>query len=157
MTENEFESKLDLLMPGEIPLECSLDPETADKLSQVITIFLQALETTSTHNALAEITRALDCLGTIETSPADVTNTDTCLKSQDVEDYDRYFKINRIQTSESEVALIGGLIVNTQTFLSLCQRCGDRLDSQQIELQKQGFITYARLLARNFKLNIPDT
>ncbi|MGD1921059.1 MAG: hypothetical protein ACFCAD_20580 [Pleurocapsa sp.] len=59
MTENEFDNELDLLMPGNIPLECFLDIETAKKLSQVLGIFLQAFEETSVSNALEKINFAL--------------------------------------------------------------------------------------------------
>ncbi|MGD1921058.1 MAG: hypothetical protein ACFCAD_20575 [Pleurocapsa sp.] len=79
------------------------------------------------------------------------------MKSREVQDYDRFFKINRIQTNEPEVALVKGLLINTQTFFLLCQKCGDRLDKQQIEMQKQGFIAYGQLLARSFKLYMTDT
>lgn len=73
-----------------------------------------------------------------------------------MQDYDRYFKINRIQSKQPEISLVKGLMINTQIFLLLCQKCSDRLDVQQIERQKQGFKTYALLLARNFQLNISD-
>ena len=154
---NEFDTELDLLIPGDIPIACSLNPQAAEKLGRVLDIFLQALKETSASNALREIDRALSCLGEIETTPADVTNTNTFLKSKEVQDYDRYFKINRIQTSEPVIALVKGLIINTRTFLLLTEQCGDRLDSRQVAIQTQGFIAYARLLARNFSLNIPDT
>ncbi|MEO1800670.1 MAG: hypothetical protein AAFR62_09635 [Cyanobacteria bacterium J06629_2] len=157
MTENEFDSELDLLIPGDMPIAHSLNPQTAEKLSRALGIFLQALRETSASDALREIDRAIKCLGEIEITPADIANTKTFLKSKEVRDYDRYFKINRIQTPEPEIALVKGLLTNTQTFISLCQQCGDRLDSEQVAIQQQGFVTYAKLLARNFNLDIPDT
>ena len=156
MSENEFEIELDLLIPGNIPINRQLDTEVKEKLSKVITTFLVAIEDTSTAVTLSKIARALESLDKIETRSAAIDKTKTPLKGWEVEDYDRYFKINRIQTDRPELALVRGLLINTQTFLLLCQQCGDRLDSQQIEAQKQGFIAYARLLARNFNLNLPD-
>ena len=155
MSENEFEIELDLLIPGNIPINRQLDTEVKEKLSKVITTFLVAIEDTSTAVTLSKIARALESLDKIETRSAAIDKTKTPLKGWEVEDYDRYFKINRIQTDRPELALVRGLLINTRTFLLLCQR-GDRLDVEQIELQKQGFIAYARLLARNFNLNLPD-
>lgn len=156
MSENEFDIELDLLVPWDIPIDCQLDTEAKEKLSEVLTIFLFALQETSITVMLSKIAIALESLDKIETTPAIFDKTKTPLKAWEVQDYDRYFKINRIQTNEPEVALVEGLLINTQTFILLCQQCGDRLDTEQIELQKQGFISYARLLARNFNLNIPD-
>ena len=157
MSENEFEIKLDLLIPGDIPINRQLDTEVKEKLSKVLTIFLLAIEETSTVVSLSKIAHALESLDKIETRSAAIDKTETPLKNWEVEDYDRYFKINRIQTDRPELALVRGLLINTQTFLLLCKNYRDRLDPQQIELQKQGFIAYAQLLARNFQLNIPDT
>lgn len=157
MSENEFEIELDLLIPGDIPINRQLDTEVKEKLSKVLTIFLLAIEETSTVVSLSKIAQALESLDKIETRSAAIDKTETPLKNWEVKDYDRYFKINRIQTNNPELALVRGLLINTQTFLLLCQNYRDRLDPQQIELQKQGFIAYAQLLARNFQLNIPDT
>ena len=156
MSENEFDMELDLLVPGDIPINCQLDTEAKEKLCKILTIFLKALKETSTNFILSEIDRALNYLDKIKTVSASIDNTKTPLKGRELEDYDNYFKINRIQTNEPELALVKGLLLNTQTFLLLCQQCSYCLDPQQITRQKQGFITYARLLARNFNLNIPD-
>lgn len=156
MSENEFDIELDLVVPWDIPIDCQLDQEAKEKLSKVLTIFLFALQETSITVLLSKIAIALESLDKIETTPVIVDKTQTPLKAWEIQDYDRYFKINRIQTNEPEIALVKGLLINTQTFILLCQQCGDRLDTKQIELQKQGFISYARLLARNFNLNISD-
>ncbi|MEM8674911.1 MAG: hypothetical protein AAGF83_13705 [Cyanobacteria bacterium P01_G01_bin.67] len=152
MSENEFDRELDLLIPWDIPIESELDKETQEQLSEVLMLFLQALSDSSVEEALLEITPLLEYLEAINTTSVKIENTKTPLKNWEVKDYDRFFKINRIQTNYPEIALVKGLLLNTHTFLLLCQQCGDRLDSPQIELQKQGFVTYARLLARNFNL-----
>ncbi|MEM8830586.1 MAG: hypothetical protein AAGE96_14690 [Cyanobacteria bacterium P01_G01_bin.19] len=152
MSENEFDRELDLLVPWDIPIESQLDRETQEQLSEVLMLFLQALSKSSLEEALSEIAHLLEYLNAIDTTSVEIENTQTPIKNWEVKDYDRFFKINRIQTNYPEIALVKGLLQNTHTFLLLCQQCGDRLDSPQIELQKQGFITYARLLARSFNL-----
>ncbi|MEM6614740.1 MAG: hypothetical protein AAF652_21360 [Cyanobacteria bacterium P01_C01_bin.72] len=151
-SENEFDRELDLLVPWDIPIESQLDKEAQEQLSEVLMLFLQALSKSSVEEALSEVARLLEYLDAIDQTSVKIENTKTPLKNWEVQDYDRFFKINRIQTDYPEIALVKGLLLNTHTFLLLCQQCEDRLDLQQIELQKQGFITYARLLARNFNL-----
>ncbi|MEL6437830.1 MAG: hypothetical protein AAFQ80_01045 [Cyanobacteria bacterium J06621_8] len=156
MSDNEFDIKLELLSPEDIPLESQLGGEVKEQLTGILISFLKALKKSSADQALSEITNLLEYLDTIKTTSVKINRTQASLKNCEIEDYDRFFKINRVQTSQPGIALVKGLLLNTQTFISLCQQCGARLDSQQVELQKQGLIAYARLLARNFNLDIPD-
>lgn len=80
MTDNEFDIELDLLIPWDIPIESSLDIQTANKLSKVLSLFLTALQEKEVSDGLVSINRALNNLEEIETVLANITQTKTSLK-----------------------------------------------------------------------------
>lgn len=153
MSDNDFDVELDLLVPWDIPLEDQLDSIQQEKATKALKILLRSLEATSIEIALKEIDLALNYLGEIETTSADIIHTKTSLKNWEVADYDRYFKINRVRAKQPALCLVQGLLVDCRTFFCLCQSSAN-LDPMQLKIQKQGFISYAYLLARNFQLDL---
>ena len=153
MSENDFDFKLDLLVPWDIPLDFQLEPIQQKKITKALTILLRSLKETSIEIALQEINLALDCLGEVDISPVEINQTKTSLKTWEVTDYDDYFQINRVEAKEPALCLVKSLLVNCRAFFLLCQS-DDNLDPIQLDIQKQGFVSYVYLLARNFKLEI---
>ena len=154
MSNNKFNYELDLLIPSDIPLDSQLDTKTEEKLQEVLNFLLQSLEATDVEISLSKVDFALKLIGKLEVSDVEITSTATSLKDWEVEDYDRYFKINRIQTPDPEIALVRGVLMVTKNFFLLYQEYGDRIDTAQVQIQIQGLIQYTYLLARIFKLEI---
>lgn len=153
MSDNDFDFQLNLPNPWDIPLDDRLDSEQKQKLAKSLKLLLKAVRSPSLDKSLIILKEAIDCLGTIATESIPIKNTKTALKNWEVQDYDRYFQIERVTTTEPAACLIQGLLVNCRAFFLLCQK-NRELDPRQIEIQKQGFISYAYLLARNFQLEI---
>lgn len=155
MTENYSSFQLELLVPWDLPIEHQLSEANKAKISQAIKLLLQALNETSPEVALIAINEALTTLKTAEVSPAKVFMSKTSLQSWEVEDYDRYFEVNHVQAQEPATCIIRSVLVAYQTFLTLIQQ-SNCFDPAQVKLQKQGLISYARLLERVFQLNLGE-
>ena len=153
MCDRDFDLKLDLLVPWNIPIESQLDLKQQKKITQALTELLRSLKQKSSQEALQIVEQAINNLGIVETKIVEINSTKTPLKDWEVTDYDSYFRINHVETDEPAICLVKGLLINCQAFFLLCQSCNS-LDPIKIENQKKGFASYAYLLARNFQLDI---
>lgn len=156
MSESEPMPKLELLVPWDLPIEQQLSEANKAKLSEVLNQLLQALKQTSPQKALVTINQSLSFLGTVEVYSAEISSTKASLESWEVEDFNDYFGINHVKTQEPALCLVRGVLVAYQTFLHLSSQ-SSRLDPAQVELQKRGFASYARLLGRVFNLRLEET
>ncbi|MEO1296211.1 MAG: hypothetical protein AAFW75_10470 [Cyanobacteria bacterium J06636_16] len=147
---------LELLVPWELPLDQNLSPTDRVHVSQALRQLLQALAESSSQRALLTINQALKELSKIETQIANIESTKTALKAWEVQDYDRYFQIRHVHTQQSGICLIKGLLITCQRFVGICLQ-SPWLDDQQVELQKQGFVSYIQLLIRTFDLDKPES
>lgn len=147
---------LELLVPWELPLDQHLSPTDGAQVSLALRQLLKALTQSSPQQALLIIKQTLKELHEIETQVADIKGTKTTLKAWEVKDYDRYFQIRHVHTQESGICLVKGLLVTCQRFMEICLQA-PRLDDQQVELQKQGFVSYIQLLIRTFDLDKPES
>lgn len=149
---NESPTSLELLTPWELPLDQHLSAADRTCIDHALRQLLQALENPSLQEALSSVNQALKELGEIDTQAASITSTKTALKAWEVEDYDRYFQTRHVQTEQSAMCLVKGLLLTCQRFVEICIQI-PLLDTQHIEQQKQGFISYIHLLRRVFNLN----
>ncbi|MCG5057511.1 MAG: hypothetical protein KA714_05765 [Limnoraphis sp. WC205] len=161
MSEPNPTSQLDLLLPWNLPTEYPLKDTERVKITYALNGFLNALKQTSPKIAFTLIHQALQILEPVDTSPAQISTTKASLKTWEVEDYDRYFQVNHVQTEQPAFCLVKSVILAGQQFLMLCSSNQPNsnfpnLDSTQIEQQKQGFISYAHLLARVFDVYLED-
>ncbi|WP_413160452.1 hypothetical protein ACL6C3_18225 [Capilliphycus salinus ALCB114379] len=163
MSETNPTPHLDLLLPWDLLTEYSLNEGEKVKITQAINYFLSALKQTSVETALTLTDEALETLEAVDNFPAKLSTTKASLKTWEVEDYDRYFQVNHVQTEQPAFCLLKSVIVASQQFLILCLNSQNqpdsnfpKLDSNQIEQQKQGFISYAHLLARLFDVQLED-
>jgi hypothetical protein len=147
--------KLYLLVPWNLPILYQLHEGDKNKFQLALKQILRASEQTSHLEALATISQALVTFSMTDLSPAQLSSTNTYLKSWEVEDYDNYFGVTHVNTSEPAACLIKSVLVAYQTFLLLnCQ--SSQFNPCQIKLQKRGFAGYARLLARVFNLSLEE-
>ena len=163
MSETNPTPQLDLLVPWDLLTEYPLNEAERVKITQALNYFLKALKQTRQETSLSLTHEALETLEPVDSSPAKLSTTKASLKTWEVEDYDRYFQVNHVQTQQSAFCLVKSVIVAGQQFLTLCLNSQNKpdsnfpkLDGAQIEQQKQGFISYAQLLARIFDLNLED-
>lgn len=161
MSETNPPPQLDLLLPWDLPTEYSLNETERVKITQALNYFLDALKQTSPKTALTLIHQALQTLDPVNTSPAKISTTKASLKTWEVEDYDRYFQVNHVQSQQPALCLVKSLMIAGQQFLTLCSYHQENphfphLDSTQIEQQKQGFISYIHLLARVFDIYLEE-
>ena len=107
MTHYDEYSQLDLLVPWDLPIDEQLSEADTVKLSQALRQILKALLQVDTYAALVIIQDALSNNGfSFKVSPAKISSTKTPLKSWEVEDFDRHFGINHVQTTESAKCIV---------------------------------------------------
>lgn len=153
MPENGCTPLLYLLTPGELPIQETLSENSKSQLGKALNLLLQALEQPAHQEAIASVNKALATLGDLNVLIAKVSSTNTTLKASDIEDYNKYFDVRHVQAQNPAACVVSSLLVACQIFLELnCQPV--LLDPTQVELQKQGFKSYAHLLARVFNLSL---
>jgi hypothetical protein len=146
-------SRLELLVPWELPTEQSLTPADQIRVGRALQCLLQALQQDSHAIALHQVTRALADLGTIPTTIATTLTTKTALKPPEIEEFDQYFETIHVQSSDLAGCIVQSLLVNYWRSLHLWLQQTNP-DPQPIHLQKQGLISYIYLLARVFHLTL---
>ncbi|MEM7061622.1 MAG: hypothetical protein AAF572_00420 [Cyanobacteria bacterium P01_B01_bin.77] len=151
MTPNGVPTTLDLLVPWDIPLEYRLDPATKQQMQTSLQQLLEILKITDNACACSCTEQLLAELPRPNAQPAQVKSTKTSLSTDDAEDYDQFFGVRHIQTTEPALCLVRGLLTNCHRFLSLCVN-HPQLSPQHIAQQKQGFVSYIDLLGRVFYL-----
>jgi hypothetical protein len=144
--------RLYLLAPWELPTQVSLSDAHQRQLSQALTQLLRSLEQ-PTNEAIATLDQALSTLDSGEITAVMSTSTKTPLKPWEVEDFDQYFGVTHIHAQEPTICLVMSLLLTCRTFLVLIQQ-GNEFDQTQVDYQKHGFASYARLLARVFNIRL---
>lgn len=144
---------LQLLNPWELPQSLDLEPSEQALVASALQKALEALNQTDDRRALATIETALKSLGSINGLTLPIENSKTSLQAWEIEDYDRFFKIQHVETDTPELCIIQGFLLVIQSFLSLSLE-NEHLSEQDLIQQRQGFIIYANLLARVFNLTL---
>ncbi|ELR97041.1 hypothetical protein [Gloeocapsa sp. PCC 73106] len=155
MSKNDPKLQLELLVPWDLPTEQKLSSTDQVKLTQSLERLLLALKQPVYAKSIELIKESLNILGTVEVFACDsvATSSKTSLKNWEIQDYDTYFEISHVCTQDIAICLVRSVLIAYQNFLMLTIECSD-LDPMQIERQKQGFISYACLLARVFQLDL---
>ncbi|WP_299485550.1 hypothetical protein [Acaryochloris sp. IP29b_bin.137] len=148
--DNSFDT-LDLLVPWDIPLECQLSEPEKQRIQQCLDQLVNAINAPTFIQALSQIETILSHLETPKTQLAKPSSTKTALSTEEVDDYDQYFRVNHVESHETALCLVRGLLTNCHRFMALCYQ-SPQLDPQQIDQQKQGFLCYVHLLTRVFNL-----
>lgn len=150
----EDDLQLDLLVPWELPIEQHLNEANQARVSQVLCQILLAMKQVESEAALAIIQTALRELSSQDISPIQVSCTKTALKSWEVEDFDRYFGVNHVQTQEPALCIVKSLLLAVSRMFLLLYEQDNYFDPAQVERQKQGYISYVRLLSRVFNISL---
>ncbi|MGM3307000.1 hypothetical protein ACSQ6I_13690 [Anabaena sp. WFMT] len=151
MTKNHFSVQLHLLVPWDLPIEQELNEVDKTKLYEALNQLLLALKQPGVQEALIIVNQALANLEITDVITAEISSTETSLKTVEVEDFDNYFGVMHIQTQEPAICLVRSLLLVYRNFLELSQNFDD-FDPIHIEMQKKGFETYTYLLSRVFSL-----
>ena len=148
-------SQLDLLVPWDLPIDEQLSEADTVKLSQALKQILTALQQVDTSAALVIIQDELSKLAFVDIFPAKISSTKTPLKKWEIEDFDRHFGINHVESQQPAFCIVKSLMLAVyQMFILLDKQNNSQFDSIQIERQKQGYISYIHLLSRVYHLEM---
>lgn len=145
------DARLDLLLPQGLPIEHALSRAERAELGAVLAAFLQALQVADRAVCLSRIEALLAASRDVHGRAARVEETGIPANAAQVEDFDRYFRVNRITSDEPALALVRGLLQTARANMSLFCRA-EHLPKARVEQQISGFIEYTHLLARTFDL-----
>ncbi len=137
---------LDLIVPWELPLALASTPAERDALTRALAALECALDLDAPA-AAAELDRIMASLEAPATVTARPRETLTSLSVEEVDEYDRYFHIRHVHTPANAQSLLLGLLHTCRMFMLLCARV-PQLDRAQVATQKQGYLSYVRLLGR---------
>ncbi|WP_414526552.1 hypothetical protein [Nodularia chucula] len=144
---------LELLTPSELPIKSNLTQNNKTQIEKVLKELLTALTKPNIQQNISMIENMIMELEIYDVFTPEITSTNTTLKYWEIEDFDTYFQVSHIQTSEPEICLVKSLLSTIKTFFCLNQN-NLNLDMTQIDLQREGFLTYIYLLGRVFQLEL---
>lgn len=144
--------QLNLLIPEDLPVQHELDQASKEQISLSLNLILRSLESDFAEQAIAQVDRALNILGTADISPCD-SHPKGAKKHQEAQDYDNYFNVVHVKSNRPEISLVRSILVAYQRFI-LLGNSSDLLDAKNIKIQQQGFTTYVQLLSRVFDLSL---
>lgn|GEM_PF-2599773 len=148
--EPENLARLDLLLPDDLPAEITLDRACGNRMHALLTKLLDALELD--HAArLTKIEELLNDAVLQDVSPVEITTDGLPLTPFQATDYDRYFRVNRLQTPHLALAMVRSLLQTIHAVTRLFCRCRD-LSGSHVQQQIDGFVTHTHLLTRTFGL-----
>lgn len=155
MTQND-DFQLDLLVPWDLPIAQQLSEAHQAKLSQTLRQILAALQQPNLQAAVVIIQDTLEQFNPVNVYPAKVSATKTALASWEVEDFDNHFGVNHVQTPEPAFCLVRSLLLAIYRMLLLLNEQQDNFDLAEVEMQRQGYVSYVYLLSRVFNLNLEE-
>jgi hypothetical protein len=155
MTHNSLPSQLYLLDPRNLPIEEQLSSSNQIRIRQALQNLLRALNELSNSQALIIINLALANLDLGDVSPALIASTQTSLKSWEVEDFNRCFKLTHVATKNRSVCLVLGLLTVYKTLLVLEQE-ESQFNPDLVEDLKEGLKSHVYLLGRVFNLSLEE-
>ena len=145
------EAKLDLLLPKDLPIEHPLNAAERLAMRHLLMRVLHALQLPDRAASLRQLDELLRNLKETEDQPARVTETSTPVNAAQVDDFDSYFRVDRITSNDPALSLVRGLLQTSRAVMALFCRA-DHLSPRHVEQQIAGFVAYTHLLARTFEL-----
>jgi len=154
MSHMVLSDTLILLRPDHLPSSHKVN-ESKDKLYTVINLLRQALAESSQESALTTINLALDILGPIEgIETGETLPTNTSLKTWQIEDFDQFFGLKHVQTTDPAECLVASVLTTYRAWLELNLCTSLESANWEVDSQKNGFTSCVSLLARVFNLNL---
>lgn len=142
--------RLELLFPSDLKSDYALSPADNAELTAVLRAFLQALPLDH-PTSLYKIEACLERLSETSRRPARVETGASSARDAQINDFDAYFRVDRIISNAPAHALVRGLLQTARTNMSLFCRA-EYLPPQRVAQQIAGFAEYAHLLARTCAL-----
>lgn len=146
------EFPLNLLVPWDLPIDERLSQADTVKLSQALCQILKALKQVNASSALVMIEDELYKLGSTDVFPAKISSSKTALKSWEIEDFDSHFDVNHVESQQPALCIVKSLMLAVYRMFVLLNEPNSDFDSTAVERQKQGYISYIRLLSRVYHL-----
>lgn len=148
------EFQLNLLVPWDLPIDEQLNEADTVKLSQALSQILKALKQVDVDSALTIIEEELYKFGSPDVFPAKISSSKTALKSWEIEDFDSYFDVNHVESQQPAFCIVKSLMLAVYRMFVLLDKPNNHFDSTQVKRQKQGYISYVRLLSRVYHLQL---
>ncbi len=142
--------QLYLLVPDELPSQNELNETSKACILPSLNLALESLDLDCREQAIEKINQALAILKSSDILPVDHNLTNT-KKYREALDYDRYFNVEHIKSSEPEICLLKSILVAYKCFL-LLDKESNTFNSEKIKVQRQGFRSYFLLLGRVYNL-----
>lgn len=148
---SEDDATLDLLPPGDLPTAHALSAAERAALRGVLVDLLHALQLPDRRASLRRLEALLGGLPDTAGRPARIGDTGIPVNAAQVDDFDSYFRVNRITPGQPALGLVRGLLQTARAVMSLFCRA-EHLPQNRVQQQIAGFIGYTHLLARTFDL-----
>ncbi|MBE9216528.1 hypothetical protein IQ247_28365 [Plectonema cf. radiosum LEGE 06105] len=149
--------QLDLLVPWDLPIDEQLNEADTVKLSQALSQILKALKQVDAFSAVVIIKNALSNLDSPNVFPAKISSTKLALKSWEIQDFDRHFDVNHVETQQPALCIAKSLMLAVYRMFVLLNEQNNHFDSLAVERQKTGYISYIRLLSRVYNLRLEES
>ncbi|MEM7727246.1 MAG: hypothetical protein AAF208_12895 [Cyanobacteria bacterium P01_A01_bin.45] len=155
MTNYDEYFQLDLLVPWDLPTNEQVNETDKVKLSQALSQILKALEMVDTNAGLLIIQNVLDELEPPDVLPVKASSTKTALKIWEIKDFDNHFDVNHVESAKPALCIVRSLMLGVYRMFILLDKQNHDFNSVELQQQKQGYISYIRLLSRvyNFRLD----
>lgn len=136
---------LELLVPWELSTHYTLDDDERRELLGALAALTEALNSGCDEpERILEITQSLRRPVTSLHQPRD---TRSPLSGREVLEYDRYFSIRHVDSNDAALSLVRSLLSSCHAFAELNRGASD-LDPEEVEDQRLGYLTFARMLRR---------
>jgi hypothetical protein len=148
---------LDLLPPDQLLFSSNSETTLQPVLVQVLHLIWQALNETPSPQAICIIAQAELILSTSQHHnwSFNIANVTVPLKALDIQDYDQFFAVRRIQSDSPIEAIIASLTTAIHSFLDICLHKPE-IEPILIDRQIEGFKNYVQLLARLFDVHLEE-
>jgi len=133
-----------------LPSQSELSETSKASIFPSLNLALESLDIDCLEQSIEKVDRALAILKSDNILPGYLKSKDT-KKSQEALDYDHYFNVKHVKSSEPEICLLKSILVAYQRFLIL-EKEGEKTNLENIKIQQQGFKTYFLLFARVYNL-----
>lgn len=141
--------RLDLLFPDALPTDLVPSPADRAVLHRMLCGILQALHHHDRRESLHMLGALLSQIDDPGSMTVTVGPTGTPAKTAQVNDFDSYFRVNRIVSADPALSLVRGLLQTATAVVDLfC--CTTNLPAAEVERQMAGFVAYTHLLGRIF-------
>jgi len=145
MSPAHVKQALDLILPTNLPTTIALNPQEAETMRALLERFLAAL---NGSNPVADICALLHVLQNNQAAEtAGFSAVKISARKHEVEDFDRYFNVRRVNPAQPAAVMLLGLVQTAAAVLDLAGR-SPQMSHKLIAHQVNGFAAHARLIGR---------